>query len=101
MVSTWIVGTVDNGEQTHTTRKFNLNINTMQKSYFIKLTEDEMDLIAEMLQKEANYARRHTKYATSEMNDYGCKEELKSLWKKVYTNGVSFPYKLTPNYEKS
>lgn len=73
----------------------------MQKSYFIKLTEDEMDLIAEMLQKEANYARRHTKYATSEMNDYGCKEELKSLWKKVYTNGVSFPYKLTPNYEKS
>ena len=73
----------------------------MKKSYFIKLTEDEMLLMGGMLQKEVDSARRHTKYATSEMNDYGCKEELKSIWKKVYTNGVPFPYKFTPNYEKS
>jgi hypothetical protein len=82
-------------------RGLNLNINTMKKSYFIKLTEDEMDLLALMLLQESDRASNRARYATSEMDDYGCKDELKSLWKKVYTNGVSFPYKLTPNYEKS
>ena len=38
---------------------------------------------------------------TIAMNDYGFKDELKSIWKKVFTNGFPFPYKLTPNYDKS
>ena len=73
----------------------------MQKFHYIKLTEDEMDLLSIMLEQESGTASNLSRYATSETGDYGYKDELKSLWKKVYTNGVPFPYKLTANYEKS
>lgn len=71
----------------------------MKKSYLIKLTEGEMDLLSMMLEQESGKARICCKHATSPMDDYGYKEELKSLWKKVYTNGLSFPYKFMPKYE--
>ena len=70
------------------------------KKQFITLTESEMDLLSIMLEQEANRARLHTKYATQWESDYGYKDELKSIWKKVI-KAVAFPYSLKARYESS
>lgn len=68
------------------------------KKHFITLTESEMDLLSIMLEQEANRAREHTKYAKQWETDYGYKDELKSIWKKVI-KAVDFPYNLKPKYD--
>jgi hypothetical protein len=64
---------------------------------YIKFTERELDLLSIMLEDESGKAHTSCKYATSSENDYGYKDELKSIWKKVI-KGVPFQYKLQSKY---
>tara|TARA_R100001015_G_C4577265_1_gene134337 strand:- start:134 stop:373 length:240 start_codon:yes stop_codon:yes gene_type:complete len=68
------------------------------KKHFITLTESEMDLLSIMLEQESGRASNMARYATSFANDYGYKDELKSIWKKVI-KAVDFPYSLKSKYD--
>ena len=68
------------------------------KKEIIKFTQDELDLLGIMIETEASKANARSVYATCWADDYSCKDEIKSLWKKI--NKTPFPYSLKSTYEK-